>query len=259
MTWHFTFAYWSHLVSWVWFGFSSWPQWRWEGLNQCISPCYVSLSCPWVSTGQTRKYPRKDRCRTVFALLSSARWLIEDQEPQRGEAPDSCILFPLNINTPVRQMRLQLPPPLPQLHTALLQRPEFTQPGGTSLCVWERLSPNVITVQTEAVVANDLEWVTTYNVWENKAWIPLSLDFFTQFTGCFALALSHSIVTVQTTSHSDSSGKGQVLQLTITHWYPRWCVMTDVPQAFVELTPSRGNKTRCCCFFVWCQQGGVSL
>ena len=110
MTWHFTFAYWSHLISRVWFGFSRRPLWRWEGLKQCISPCYVSLSCPWVSAGQTRKYPRKERGRAVFALLSSARWLMEDQKPQRGEALDSCILFPLNINTPARQMRLQLPP-----------------------------------------------------------------------------------------------------------------------------------------------------
>lgn len=47
---------------------------------------------------------------------------MEDQKPQGGKALDSCILFPLNINTLLRQMRLQPPFPL-----WLIQRQQFTK------------------------------------------------------------------------------------------------------------------------------------
>lgn len=98
-----------------------------KDLKQCIKLCYVSLSCSWVSTGQTGKYSHKERGHTVFALLSSAQWLMKDQKPQRGEALDSCILFPLNINTLVRQMGLQ-----PHLYAALLQRLQSTEVQATA-------------------------------------------------------------------------------------------------------------------------------
>lgn len=40
---------------------------------------------------------------------------------------------------------------------------------------------------------------------------------------------------------------------------PMFVCYDNVPQAFMELTPSRGNKMRCCCFFGWCQLGGLAL
>lgn len=96
-----------HLISLAKFGFRSWPRRRWKGLKQCINLCYVSLSWFWVCTGQTGKCSHKEGARTVFALLSSAQWLMEDQKPQGGKAVGSCILFHLNINTLARQMRLR--------------------------------------------------------------------------------------------------------------------------------------------------------
>lgn len=75
---------------------------------------------------------------------------MKDQKPQRGEALDLCILFPLNINTPVRQMRLQLP-----LYTALLPSPEAAiqpefKPGGIQQSPKDQFSPEVLNLPTEA-------------------------------------------------------------------------------------------------------------
>lgn len=96
-----------HLLSWVKFGFRQSASVEVKGFKTMHQSLLCFSVCSRVSTGQTRKYSHKERAHTVFALLSSAQWLMKDQKPQRLEALDLCILFPLNINTLVRQMRLQ--------------------------------------------------------------------------------------------------------------------------------------------------------
>lgn len=113
-SWRFLIAFYTvantkcRLTSWIAFGYSASAEVKGFKSRASIS---VMIQCPApeLVQGKQGSIPIKKEPTVCLRLLSSAQWLMKDQKPQRRAAPHSCILFPLNINTPVRQMRLQPP------------------------------------------------------------------------------------------------------------------------------------------------------
>lgn len=106
---HFTVASTKcRLTSWRAFGYSA-PAEVKGFKNRASISVMIQCPAPELVQGKQGSIPIKKEPTVCLHLLSSAQWLMKDQKPQRRAAPHSCILFPLNINTPVRQMRLQPP------------------------------------------------------------------------------------------------------------------------------------------------------
>lgn len=135
----------------------------------------------------------------VCIAFFSAQWLMENQKPQWEKVLESCILFPLNINTLVRQMDFSSP----LCSTTVVSRGCSPLNLGTNHKVSKNLSPEFPLLSVLA------------------CWAMTTCVFI--FSWCEMLfgVICLRCYSCKTTLHFGSSEWGQVLRFTVLYWYPR--------------------------------------
>lgn len=161
--------------------------------------------------------------------------------------PTRAYCSPLNINTLVRQMRLQ--PPFTRL-CSKLQRPQCSEREGRRRKV-SVFSP--LSAKSPKPPDSDDEWSETMI---NDAQVALNSFFLKCFfqwipkhsSVCFSLSISSC------TNNSTCGLSMERSSATVYHnsLIPGLVCYDNVPRAFMELTPSRGTEmSRCCIRGSW--------
>lgn len=218
------------LASWIAFGYSASVEVK-GFKNRASISVMIQCPAPELVQGKQGSIPIKKEPTVCLHLLSSAQWLMKDQKPQRRAVPHSCILFPLNINTPVRQMRLQLPlnfapepPPIPiQRYKTVFRTNHLLE------------SKNLFTESLLINGQNQLLIMKYHYLGKQAPKTPIR-----RFLGATIYIFSGFFLLLIVSPYCDnpnsaieyvgSAERGQVLQFTITHWYA--CLLWQCASSF---------------------------